>query len=433
VKAKLTISFIVAGAVTLAATHWSGALLAQGGPPAQAGPPGSYIVVLNDDTPNVPAVAAEHGRAYGVGVDHVYGFALKGYSAHIAPGQLRQLESDPRVAFISEDLPVAALRADSVPTGIMRIGADQRKSFTAPYSGPAIAVIDTGSGPHADLNVVGGVNCQTGSSFDDANGHGTHVAGTIAALSNGSGVVGVVPGAPIYSVRVLDSTGSGSWSNVICGIDWVAANAAAKGIAVANMSLGGSGLDGGPCATTKQALQKSICNATDAGVLFVVAAGNDGTNFANSVPATYDQVLTVSAIADYNGAPGGGAAATCYRDTDDTSAAFSNYAVSSADVGHTIAAPGVCITSTYLNNSFAIASGTSMATPHVTGSAAACLAISNSNGGCGGLAPADVMARLRHDASGQPSSYGFTGDPNHPISVRGKIAYFGYLIRASLY
>jgi subtilisin len=361
-------------------------------------------------------------------VGHVYGAALKGYSARIPQVRLQQLQSDPRVAFISEDLPVTAL-AQTVPTGIKRIAADQRVGFSSPYSGPAIAVIDTGSGPHTDLNIAGGVNCQTGSSYNDGNGHGTHVAGTIGARNDSAGVVGVVPGAPIYSVRVLDNSGSGAWSNVICGIDWVAANAAANGIAVANMSLGGSGIDGGSCATTTQALQKAICNATAAGVLFVVAAGNDGANFANSVPATYDQVLTVTAVADYNGAPGGGAAWSCYRDTDDSSAGFSNYAVSSADSAHTIAGPGVCINSTWNDGNYKVISGTSMATPHLTGTAAACIA----GGACAGLTPADMIAKLRFDAGQFPPTYGFTGDPNHPVVVRGKLAYFGFLPNLSLY
>ena len=122
------------------------------------------------------------------------------------------------------------------------------------WSDIAVAVIDTGSGPHADLNIAGGKNCSVGKSFADGNGHGTHVAGTIGAINNGAGVVGVAPGIPIYSVRVLNNQGSGSWSSVICGIDWVTANAANLNIKVANMSLGGGGSDDGNCGTATRTL-----------------------------------------------------------------------------------------------------------------------------------------------------------------------------------
>jgi subtilisin len=150
---------------------------------------------------------------------------------------------------------------------------------------------------------------------------------------------------PIYSVRVLNNAGSGSWSSVACGIDWVTANAAALKIKVANMSLGGTGSDDGDCGNTNDdALHLAICNSVAAGVTYVVAAGNNGANFSGFVPAAYDEVLTVTAIADFNGEPGGGAAATCRADVDETPADFSNFTtVGSTDENHTIAAPGVCI------------------------------------------------------------------------------------------
>jgi subtilisin family serine protease len=416
-------SLCVATFMTLVAGEWSGGLS------AQPGPADRYIVVLQDDTPNVPAVAGEHARAYGLSVSRVYGFALRGYAAVVPLARLQDVENDPRVAFISEDRPVEAV-AQSLPTGIDRIDAEP--SGNTNVNGPAVAVLDTGSGPHADLNIVGGVNCSTGPSFSDGNGHGTHVAGTIGAINNGVGVVGVAPGIPMYSVRVLNNAGSGSWESVICGIDWVAANATSKNIAVANMSLSGSGGDGGSCQTTREAMQKAICNATAVGVLFVVAAGNSGSNFSGSVPAAYDQVLTATAMADFNGQPGGGAAATCRADVDETAADFSNFTTAgSADSSHTIAAPGVCILSTWKGGGYKTISGTSMASPHVAGAAAACIG----SGMCNG-SPADVMLKLRNDAKQQPASYGFLGDPNNPVTTGGsapKTLYFGYLVRAASY
>ena len=122
------------------------------------------------------------------------------------------------------------------------------------------------SRPH----VAGGRNCTTGARYNDGNGHGTHVAGTIGAKDDANGVVGVAPGARLWAVRVLNNNGSGSWSSVICGIDWVTANA--NTIEVANMSLGGTGSDTG-CNDAR--LHRAICNSVAAGVTYAVAAGNE--------------------------------------------------------------------------------------------------------------------------------------------------------------
>ena len=269
-----------------------------------AAPPEGYIVVLRDDTRNAPAVAAEHARNFGVGLRYVYSHALKGYAAVIAPERLADIQNDPRVLFVSADRPVWAF-AETLPTGVDRIDGEQSSLFTSGVSGFAVAVIDTGSGPHPDLNIAGGKNCSTGRSFNDGNGHGTHVAGTIGATNTGSGVVGVAPGVPIYSVRVLNNAGAGSWASVTCGIDWVTANAASLGIKVANMSLGGSGSDDGNCGNSNNdAMHKAICSSVAAGVTYVVAAGNSNTDFSGFAPAAYNEVLTVTAVADFNGQPG---------------------------------------------------------------------------------------------------------------------------------
>jgi subtilisin family serine protease len=393
--------------------------MGQGGPPPQAAAK-DYIVVFYDNERDVDRLAAEHGRAYGVSVSQLYHSALKGYAATIPQARLGDIRRDPQVAFVSEDRPVEAV-AQTLPTGIDRIDGDLSSHYSSNTWNIAVAVIDTGSGPHADLNIAGGKNCSTGNSFSDGNGHGTHVAGTIGGINNAAGVVGVAPGIPIYSVRVLNNQGSGSWSSIICGIDWVTANAASFNIKVANMSLGGGGSDDGNCGNSNgDALHKAICGSVGAGVTYVVAAGNSNVDFAGFVPAAYNEVLTVTAVADFNGQPGGGAAATCRSDVDDTSADFSNFTLpGSSDEGHTIAAPGVCIVSTWKGGGYNTISGTSMASPHTAGTAALCIG----TGQCPGT-PSDVMNKLRFDASVQPAGYGFLGDLNNPIAGR----YYGYLI-----
>jgi subtilisin family serine protease len=373
----------------------------------------------------VDGLAAQHGRAYGAEISARYHSALKGYAAKIPQARIDDVRRDPRVAFVSDDREVEAL-AQTLPTGVNRIDGELSSHYASDAWSIGVAVIDTGSGPHADVNVAGGVNCQSGKSFSDGNGHGTHVAGTIGAINNGSGVVGVAPGIPIYSVRVLDNRGSGRFSNIICGIDWVTANASTLNIKVANMSLGGAGTDDGDCGNTNgDAMHKAVCSSVAAGVTYVVAAGNDGTDMAGSVPASYKEVLAVTAVADFNGQAGGGAAATCRADIDDTAADFSNFAAAgSADAGHIIAAPGVCIYSTWKGGGYNTISGTSMATPHVAGAAALCIAA----GSCAG-SPANVITRLRSDAAAQDPLYGFAGDPNHPIGDRA----YGHLLRVSIY
>jgi subtilisin family serine protease len=383
-----------------------------------------YIVVLKQAVDS-NAVANLHAARYGAQIGHIYSYALRGYSAVIPSNQLGALRADENVAFISVDGEVSAT-AQTLPTGVNRIEGDASSTASGDGSGSVdigVAVIDTGiDRDHPDLNVAGGTNCSTGRKdrFDDGNGHGSHVAGTIGAKDDGIGVVGMAPSARLYAARVLNNAGSGSFSSVICGIDWVTQNAAALGIKVANMSLGGSGSDG---SCSSDALHQAICNSVGAGVTYVVAAGNSNEEFSGFVPAAYNEVLTVTAMADFNGQPGGGAAATCRADVDETAADFSNFTtIGSSDVGHTIAGPGVCILSTWKGDGYNTISGTSMASPHVAGTAALCIATGNCTGD-----PATIMQKLRSDAAAQPPSYGFTGDPNSPSGTRyyGNLAYAG--------
>lgn len=355
-------------AVPILAGALAGLSLTSGGS-AAAAPAGSYIVVLADGAASAATVQG-HARAAGVAPTHVYSHALHGYSAVLTEAAVKRLAADPRVASVSPDRAVS-IDAQTLPTGINRVDAEL--SPTARINGVDervnvdVAVLDTGVDlDHPDLNVftAGARNCSTGRSADDGNGHGSHVAGTIGAVDNGDGVVGVAPGARIWPVRVLNNQGSGSFASIICGIDYVTAHAGE--IEVANMSLGGAGTDDRNCGlSNNDALHQAICRSVAAGVTYAVAAGNESDNAANHVPAAYDEVITVSAVADFNGLPGGGAAPTCRADVDDTFADFSNFG---PDVD--LIAPGVCILSTYRNGTFATLSGTSMATPHVSGGAA---------------------------------------------------------------
>jgi subtilisin len=329
-----------------------------------------YIVVLHD-TADARAVAPAHASRLGFDLGHVYTSALQGYSATMSPSVAQALEASPAVKWVQEDRPVS-IDAQTTPTGINRANADA--SPTAAINGVDqrvnvdVAVIDTGADlSHPDLNIyrAGAKNCSIGAiNANDLNGHGTHVSGTIGALDNGNGVVGMAPGARIWPVKVLTDAGSGLNSDVICGIDYVTANASQ--IEVANMSLGGAGTDDGNCGNSNDdAMHAAICESVAAGITYAVAAGNDSENAANSTPAAYDEVITVSALADFNGLPGGGAPSTCRSDVDDTFASFSNFG---SDVD--LIAPGVCINSTWMLGGYNTISGTSMASPHVAGGAA---------------------------------------------------------------
>lgn len=369
----------------------------------------SVIVSLNDNVGNPKAVGQGIVNAHGGQIGHVYEHSIKGFSAQLPAAAVAALAKNPNVKLIEPDLAMQAFE-QIIPNGIKRINAEPSAVGSNNSVDVNIAIIDSGIDMgHPDLNVVGGRHFYTINSgpprnrgsvqdnnYDDDYGHGTHVAGTAAALDNGYGVVGVAPGARLWAVKVLDSNGSGYVSDIIAGIDWVTSTRAdgdaTNDIEVANMSLGGVG--------ASTIYHTAIKNSVNAGVVYVVSAGNSyrdilGTDFQfgtsdDTIPAAYPEVATISAIADTDGIPGSLGGYTNYADyfgpyKDDTFADFSNFSnsqaggasfynsnnkVTSPGLGIDLMLPGVDIYSTYNNGGYATMSGTSMAAPHAAGLAA---------------------------------------------------------------
>ena len=333
----------------------------------------SYVVVLTSAAGAPRAEASRLSSRYGGEVGYVYEHALRGFVLTASPSAAAALEHNPRVDFVEAVAPVTATDQTS-PTGVRRTSAPGNTTIDIDKSDDArvdadIAVLDTGVDlDHPDLDVAGHVSClnvtshtSCAGSGDDDHGHGTHVAGSAAALDNTTGVVGMAPGARLWAVKVLDNRGSGSNAGVAAGLDWLLAHNAKTGdstgdIEVANLSLGSS---------PSTVMDDAVTRAVDRGVTVVVAAGNNGKDAGSYSPARAPAAITVSALADFNGQAGGGARYTCYPDLDDTQADFSNYG-SVIDV----MAPGVCISSTTRGGGYGTKSGTSMASPHVAGAAA---------------------------------------------------------------
>ena len=362
--------------------------------------PGSYIVTLAESGESPADAAAAHGRREGFAAKQVYESAIRGYAADMSSAAAARLARRADVVSVEPDRfvsiaakpsrgPATPAPAQVVPLGLARIGAVRTGVVDVD-----VAVIDTGIAAHTDLTIVGGYNCLSASrgAYGDANGHGTHVAGTIGAKDNPTGVIGVAPGARLHAVRVLDVDGNGSWSSIICGIDWVTRNAST--IDVANMSLGGGGVDSECGTPTAGALHAAVCRSVDAKVTYVVAAGNSRADAASYTPATYKEVIAVSALADFDGVAQPGAAtepatSSCWpTEYDETLAEFSNFG---ADVD--FIAPGVCIRSTWLGGGYKEISGTSMAAPHVAGAAALVKAAKPS------ATPAEVRTALEDKAT----------------------------------
>jgi len=325
------------------------ALAQEGTSPSQGLPggaiPGRYIVVLEEGVQDPTAMAQDHAQRHGAQVLHTYQHAIKGYAARIPEGRLDEVRADSRVDYVEADQTMYA-EAQTLPWGINKIDADISSTKAGNGSGAVsnvnAYVIDTGIYKHSDLYLVKHVNFRGDGKNYDCDGHGTHVAGTVAAKDNASAVVGAAPGAPLTGVKVLGCDGSGSYSGVIKGVDWVTANA--KKPAIANMSLGGP---------VSRALDDAVKNSAASGIFYSIAAGNEGEDACKSSPAragagTDNGVATV--------------AATNKRDAEPY---WSNYG-SCVDIW----APGAGVLSTKKGGGTIKMSGTSHAAPHVGGGAA---------------------------------------------------------------
>ena len=323
--------------------------------------PGQYIVVLKPSTNKsfdqlkyAEKVKVVKQEAIQMGVDassvqHAYGTALHGFAAKLNDAQLAELRNNENVAYIVPDkmFSLGNMRilrggrptsseppAESIPYGITRVGYGDGTGKTA-------WIIDTGVDlDHPDLNV----DAAQGYDFinedayaDDDNGHGSHCAGTVAGISNDIGVVGVAANATIVPVKVLDRRGSGAYSVIIAGVDFVAANATPGD--AANMSLGGG---------VYEPIDDAVINMANAGIYVALAAGNESDDANNHSPARANaaNIWTVSAM-----------------DDNDYFAYFSNYGNPPID----FCMPGVDVFSCYKDGGFATMSGTSMASPHMCG------------------------------------------------------------------
>lgn len=342
---------------------------------------GQYICVFKKSVSRneVAAQAENTVRPLGGAVDRVFNRSLRGFSAKIPDGLAARLkDSNANIAYCEQDRVITLVPpredgrvsaqghrrrhttpSEETPWGVAKVNGGGAGTFATAW------VIDSGIDlTHPDLNVDKG-RSKTFVSFtfdaNDQNGHGTHVAGTIAAKANGVGVIGVAPGAPVVAVRVLDRYGSGTTSGVIAGVDYVAANGRAGD--VANMSLGGG---------ISTALDQAVVDAAGLGIRFTLAAGNDSDNAINYSPARAEgpNVFTVSAM-----------------DSNHNLASFSNFGL-----GVDYAEPGVSIKSTWKSGSYNTISGTSMAAPHLAGILLA--------------GPIRVLGYLNFDKDGKPDPIG---------------------------
>ena len=413
-------------------------------PAAFSAPPrASYVVVLKDDVAHPAYLAHRHERNRGAEITHVYGVAIKGYSAMLTRNELKAIKQDPNVDYAESD-GVIEPYGQAVGNQLKRVYANLsnlkiNESDVPPTDrvNADIAILDTGVYAHPDLNIVsrvncvgGGGGCKPGQPDDDTAGHGTHVAGDAAAIDNGIGAVGTAPGARIWSVKVVSrmghigsdevgmsvngligdpaldlKEGNAQMSDAIAGINWVTIHSSE--IEVANMSFA-CATDQGGCART--ALKEAIATSVNSGVVWVAAAGQEGMGVNNNqynikhYPALLSDVITVSAMADYDGLPGSLSnpnacphekgehddrlmgAATGINADDEFATLGSNYG---PEVD--ITAPGSCIFSTWSPNvnfnsydipygsTYGFMNGSSVASALVAGAAADIAAQSNPN------------------------------------------------------
>ncbi len=395
-------------------------------------------------------------QRHGIKARYRYGHAVTGFSARMTPAEARAVAADPEVAGVrvAREFRVAQ---EIVPSGVQRVKAWTTGTTPGADINANVAVLDTGIGKaDADgipigstneLNIVGGVNCyddprtarneafEPGNPevydgwYGDTQGHGTHVAGIIGARDNSTGTIGVAPGVNLYSVRVFKGR-AGTEASVVCGLDWVIGThlyGYAPPIDVVNMSIQGGRLDyredcgtivGNPAADPMQA---SICKLEELGVPVVASAGNDAIDANESAPGGYDQVISVAAMTDTDGAgweKGPNAGCGYSNERDDTFASYSNYG---EDID--IVAPGTCVFSTDKDDPDGdpvAMTGTSMAAPHVTGAIARYVAEKGNPGSVGGMRQlVRAAGRMDWDSRTDPHWFGVNDadPPNRVLDV----------------
>jgi subtilisin family serine protease len=345
----------------------------------------SYIVSLRDGTSNVDETAKRLASKYGGTVRQTYDAALRGFEVSLSEKAARRLAANPAVSYVEQNhtIQLAATQTNPPSWGLDRIDQrnlplDNRYTFPTTAASVHAYIIDTGIRfTHTTFGgrATSGFDAVDGGSADDCNGHGTHVAGTV-----GGSQYGVAKAVRLVAVRVLNCSGSGTTAQVVAGINWVTGHAIKP--AVANMSLGG-----GPSTSIDSAVSRSISS----GVTYAIAAGNSNANACNFSPARVPAAITVGAT-----------------DRTDRRASFSNFGTC-VD----IFAPGVGITSSWNTSNTATntISGTSMATPHVTGAAALVLAAHPT------FSPSQVRNQLVADATTGHVINAGTGSPNRLLFV----------------
>jgi len=334
-----------------------------------AAAPNKYLVVLKPEAPSAAAVLSDLAGgliAQSVNREHVYQLgSFKGFAASLSEEQLSSIRSDSRVAYVEADgiahTQQTFVTESGAPWGLGRISHRSKGSTDYLYdsssgTGTCSYIIDTGVyAAHPELEGrAAQIKSYTGVNTDD-NGHGTHVAGTI-----GSKTYGVAKNTQIYAIKVLDAGGSGAWSDIVSAIQYAVSDSQSRSCpngVVVNMSLGGG---------KTQSVNDAVAAAVDAGLFFAVAAGNDGADFSSTSPASEPKAFAVGA-----------------SDSTDTLASFSNY-------GRTLGviAPGVDVLSIWNDGTTNTISGTSMATPHITGLGAYLLGLG------GKLSPADLKSKI---------------------------------------